>query len=303
MTWFIIILAAGVMLALALFMAYVLGWANKAFHVVVDPRIEQVNAALPGANCGGCGFVGCNEYAEAVVAGEAPVNKCPVGGVSCATALANILGIELEQSWPVRAVVHCGAHSADRKLVNEYRGEPTCGSMNIISGIQGCTYGCLGGGDCERVCDFDAIHVIDGLATVDYDKCVGCGACERACPRHIISMVPFKGEKVVVVACSNHDFGKEVKDVCKVGCIGCGLCAKGHELFAMHEQLAGVDYHKFDAEHVAEIESAVEKCPMHTIIYVGKPSETQLKPLPEEDLPDRIEPDFHTTVDSSEWHG
>ncbi len=156
------------MLVLALFMAYVLGWANKTFHVEVDPRIEQVNHALPGANCGGCGYVGCGEYAEAVVAGKAPVNLCPVGGESCATAVAKILGIKLEASFPYRPAVHCGAHYDDRLGRHDYFGEQTCGAANLTAGVQGCTYGCLGFGYCVKVCDFDAIHVVDGLATVDY---------------------------------------------------------------------------------------------------------------------------------------
>ena len=132
----IVILAAATMFVLALFMAYVLGWANKTFHVKVDPRIEQAIEALPGANCGGCGYVGCSEYAEAVVAGKAPVDRCPVGGVSCATALAKVLGVELEESWPYRPVVHCGATYDDRLGRNDYRSEPTCGAANIISGVQ-----------------------------------------------------------------------------------------------------------------------------------------------------------------------
>ena len=303
MTWLTIMLAAGLMLALAIVTACVLGWANKTFHVDVDPRIDEVNRALPGANCGGCGYVGCNEYAEAVVAAKAPPDKCTVGGASCATALANILGVELGQSWPRRPVVHCAARWSDRLQRNEYRGEPTCGSANIISGVQGCTYGCLGLGDCRGACDFDAIRVIDGLAVVDYTKCVGCGACAAACPRNIISMVPFKAERVLAVACSNRDFGKDVKAVCKVGCIGCGRCAKMNELFKMIDNLPEIDYDRYDPETADQLEAVVRKCPMSGLLFVGKPTEKDLAAVADEQLPDRIEADFRTTVDKTDWQG
>ena len=303
MTTVVIILAAGTMLLLALFMAYVLGWANKTFHVEVDPRVEKVTEALPGANCGGCGFVGCSEYAEAVVAGKAPVDKCPVGGVSCATALAKILGIELEESWPYRPVVHCGATYEQRLGRVEYRGEPTCTGANLVGGVQGCTYGCLGFGDCVRACNFDAIHVIDGLATVDYNKCVGCGACEGACPRHIISMVPFKAEQMLVVACSNKDFGKDVKAVCKVGCLGCKACQRASELFKVTDNIPHIDYDKYDPENTHELQGVLEKCPMKRLMMIGKPSEKDLAAVAGEEAPEIVHADFKTTVDKTDWRG
>jgi Na+-translocating ferredoxin:NAD+ oxidoreductase subunit B len=302
MIW-MVILAAGTMLALALFMAFVLGWANEAFHVDVDPKVEAVNEALPGANCGGCGYVGCNEYAEAVVAGQIPPDKCTVGGASCATALANILGIELGESYPYRPAVHCGATYEQRLKRHEYRGEQTCRTANLIAGVQGCTYGCMGFGDCTRVCAFDAIHIIDGLATVDYDACVGCGACERACPRHIISMVPFKSEQMLIVACSNQDFGKDVKAVCKVGCIGCKGCAKRSELFEVTDNIPRIDYDKYDPETMEAAQVAIEKCPMKRLTVVGKPTDKDLASLLEEEAPTIVQADFKTTVDETEWHG
>ncbi len=298
-----ILIAAATMLALGLVMAYVLGWANRTFHVAVDPRVEQVGEALPGANCGGCGYVGCNEYAEAVVLKGEDIRKCTVGGVSCATALAKILGVALEQSWPKRAVVHCGAKLSDRLKRSGYRGEPTCGAANVISGIQGCTYGCVGLGDCERACAFDAIHIIDGLAVVDYRKCVGCGACERACPRHIISMVPFKAERMLVVACANRDFGKDVKAVCKVGCTGCRLCQKLSELFTVEDNLPAINYEAYDPSRPEDVVQAVEKCPMKRLLYVGTPTAKDLAATADEELPAVVEADFKTTADKADWRG
>ena len=303
MTTLIIILAGSTMLVLAVSMAYVLGWANRTFHVAVDPRVEQVNEALPGANCGGCGYVGCNEYAEAVVAGECPVDKCTVGGVSCATALATILGVELDESWPQRPVVHCRANYEDRLGLGDYRGEATCAAANIINGVQGCTYGCLGFGDCDTSCAFDAIHTVDGLSTVDYDKCVGCGACARVCPRNIIHMVPFKVEQMVVVACSNRDFGKDVKAVCKVGCIGCKACQRASDLFKVEDNISRIDYDRYDPEKMDPINVALEKCPAKSILLVGKPSEKDLAAVADETVPEIVRDEFETTVDKTEWHG
>jgi len=304
MTLLVIALAAGTMLVLAVFMAYVLGWANKTFHVDVDPRIEQVTEALPGANCGGCGFIGCAEYAEAVVAGNAPPNECSVGGAACAAAVAEILGIELEESLPYRPAVHCSATYAERLKRNDYReGERTCAAADLVSGVQGCIYGCLGFGDCERACNYDAVHVINGLAVVDYDQCVGCGACAKACPRNVISMVPFKAERMLVIGCNNKDFGKDVKAVCKVGCIGCKACERFSELFTMENNLPRIDYDKYDPGKPEDVAKAVEKCPAKRITYVGKPSADDLAAVADEDVPAVVEGQPKTLVDKTKWQG
>ena len=301
--WLMIILAAGTMLILALFMACVLGWANKTFHVEVDPRVTAVNEALPGANCGGCGYVGCNEYAEAVVAGQVDVNKCTVGGSSCAAAVADILGVEVEQTWPFRPTVHCGATYADRLGRHPYDGERTCAAANFVAGVQGCAYGCLGFGDCVTACSFDAVSIVDGLSRVDYEKCVGCGACSRVCPRSIISMVPFKTEQMVVVACSNQDFGKAVKGVCKAGCIGCKACQRLDGLFDVKENLPRIDYEKYDPAEIQSRTAAMAKCPMKRLAEVGQPSEKDLAAVADEESPDVVTSEFETTVDKTEWHG
>jgi RnfABCDGE-type electron transport complex B subunit len=299
----VLLLAAGTMLVLAVFMAFVLGWANKAFHVEVNPKVEQVTHALPGANCGGCGFIGCAEYAEAVVSGGAPPDKCPVGGEVCAMKIAELLGIELKQSWPFRPVVHCGANYEQRLKRHPYNGEKTCVTANLVSGVQGCTYGCLGFGDCEASCPFDAIHVVNGLATVDYDKCTGCGACAKACPRNIIHMVPFKAERMVVVACSNHDFGKDVRAVCKVGCLGCGACARISRLFRVENNVSRINYDEYDPSKAEELNVVLEKCPMKRILYVGKPRPEDVAVVAGQKLPEPIRDEFKTTADDTEWRG
>ena len=303
MIWALMILAGATMLVLATFMATVLGWANRAFHVEVDPRIDRVNEALPGANCGGCGYVGCNEYAEAVVLAEEAVDKCTVGGESCAAEIAEILGVEVRQSWPARPVVHCGAGYPQRLQRADYRGERTCASANLIAGVQGCTYGCLGFGDCAAACAFDAIHVVDGLATVDYDKCTGCQACARACPRNIISIVPFKAETMLAITCSNKDFGKDVKAVCKVGCLGCKACQRVSKLFTVEDNISRIDYDQYDPADLDDLHVALDKCPMKRIVVIGKPSEKDLAAVADREAPAIVEADFKTTVDNADWRG
>ncbi len=296
-----ILASSGFMLGLALVTCRVLGWANRAFHVPVDPRVETAAAAMPGANCGGCGYVGCGDYAEAVGKGAA-VTLCPVGGPALAATLADIMGVELGATAPRRPVVNCAADHSMRLGRQEYRGEPTCASANLVAGVQGCVYGCLGLGDCVRACDYDAIAVVDGLATVDYVNCTGCGACGKVCPRNIITIVPFKTEQVLVVKCSNRDFGKDVSAVCTVGCIGCRACHKlMSEVITFDRNLPTIDYDQFDA--AADFTKVLDKCPMASLVWVGKPTPKQVAAVADEVLPEMVEADFKTTVDEAEWRG
>lgn len=298
-----IFLAAVILGVLALAVGYVLGWANKAFYVEVDPKIEAIQDVLPGANCGGCGFVGCSDYAQAVAQSGADVAMCAPGGPACAKKLAHIMGVELSDSLPYRAVVHCTARR-DQKLPEEkpvYAGEPTCRAANLVAGVQRCTYGCLGMGDCVRACNFDAMHLVDGHAVVDYDRCTGCKACAEVCPRNIISMVPFKAERMLVVGCSNKDTGPDVKAVCKIGCIGCKACSRNSELMSMENNLPIIDYDRYESEEA--FARALEKCPMEGLVFVGKPSPADLAAVAGEELPDKIVADFKTTVDDTEWRG
>lgn len=297
----ILLMAGGSMLVLAVGAGLVLGWANEAFYVAVDPRIEAATAALPGANCGGCGFVGCASYAEALVEKDAACDLCPVGGAACAKALSTIMGRELKQSWPSRPVVHCRATLDQRLGRVPYRGEQTCSAANLIAGVQGCTYGCMGLGDCVTSCAFDAIRTVSGVAVVDYEACTGCGACARVCPRNIISMVPFKAERMLVIGCSNRDFGKDVKAVCQVGCIGCKGCEKNSPLFKIDSNLPVINYEEYDPNLTDATRVALDKCPMKGLVFVGRPSRKDLDGPG--DVPVVVEADFKTTVDSTEWQG
>lgn len=303
-TWIVVGLAGGTMFLLAGAMSIVLGWANRAFHVPIDPRVEAINIALPGANCGGCGYVGCNEFAEAVVRGDAAVTLCTVGGSSCASQIAEIMGVEVGQSFPWRAVVHCAATFDQRLGRTPYIGVGSCASANLVAGYQGCAFGCLGLGDCVEACDFDAIHVVDGLARVDYTKCVGCRACAEVCPRKIIKMVPFKKERMLVVACSNQDMGKDVKLVCKVGCTGCTSCSRHSALIEMTGNVPRIDYERFDQYDEADpFMLALEKCPMESLLYVGHPTQKDIEATKDEELPERVLADFESTADKTDWRG
>ncbi len=303
MSWVVIAMAAVTMLVMAMVFSFILGWANRAFHVEVDPRVDAAIDILPGANCGGCGYVGCAEYADAVVLEEAPVNLCTVGGKSCTQSLADLLGVDATASYPWRPVVHCGSHTNDRLGRHPYNGEKRCRLANLVTDVQGCTYGCLGFGDCNRACEYDAIHVEDGLARVDYEKCVGCGACAKICPRNIITMAPFKTDRMLVVECSNHDMGKDVKAVCKVGCLGCRACERASDMFTIHNNLSTINYDNYTLENLKTGMKATEKCPRNRLIFVGVPSDKDILAVAEEELPTVIEPDFKTTVDETEWRG
>ncbi len=304
-TMIIIILAAAVLTALAIGMSVILGWANVAFHVEVDPRVEKINDALPGANCGGCGYVGCNDYAEAIVRGECEVTLCGPGGPSCAQKIAEIMGVEIGEALPYRAVVHCNAKVHQRHQRSDYHGEKTCAAANLIPGIQGCVYGCLGFGDCERACKYDAIHVIDGLAHVDYDKCIGCKACALACPRNIITMVPFKASEMLVVACSNQDTGPEVKEVCDVGCIGCTACTRkqsGQPIKMGANNLPELDYETYDPATI-DIPAIRSKCKRASLLVIGTPSPQDIEKTKDEEIPAVVQADFKTTMDETEYRG
>jgi len=299
MNFVTISLSAGTLVAMAVVMTYILGWANKVFHVEVDPRIEAINHQLPGANCGGCGYVGCGDYAEAIVIDNVTVNKCIVGGDSCAEALADIMGVEVEASFPFRPIVHCRATYEDRLGRSEYRGEQKCMAANLVADVQGCIYGCLGFGDCTRACNYDAIHVINGLATVDYEKCIGCGACSRVCPRHIITITAFKSYGMYAVTCSNRDTGKDVTRVCNVGCITCKACTRQSDIFTIQDNLSTINYDKYDPDNIEDIIKASQKCPRQEIVFI----QMEEPPQDFEEASQIVTADFKTTVDDTEWRG
>jgi len=181
--------------------------ASKAFAVEVDPKVEKIRGALPGANCGACGFPGCDGFANAVSSGKAPVNGCPVGGSVCAEAIGEIMGVTTDAMNKKVARVLCQGTSCNANEKFEYTGITDCKAAAMISGgSKSCSYGCLGLGTCFDVCQFDAIKMVDGIANIDPDKCTSCGKCIDVCPKTVIKMVPY--EQKVVVDCNSKEFGQ-----------------------------------------------------------------------------------------------
>lgn len=253
---------------LGLLFGLLLGFANDKFKVEVDERIPKVRECLPGANCGSCGFAGCDAYAEAVVNGEAKPNLCNPGGSSAASNISEILGISVEMGDLVVAYVHCNGTCNNAKTKSIYYGVKDCNmAMNTPgAGNKSCDFGCLGFGSCVKACKFDALEIVDGVAKVNKDNCVACGACVNACPKGIITIVPK--ETKVLINCNSHSKGKEVMDACSVGCIGCGLCAKNcpKEAITMVNNLPVIDYSK-----CVNCGICANKCPKHCIENLRKP--------------------------------
>ena len=252
--------AITIIAGIGLVAAAALAVADRYLSVKEDPRIGMVTAVLPGANCGGCGFPGCDGYARALVAGTAPNGACSAGGSACAEAIAGILGVEAAATEPRVALVKCCGTRSEAIRVGDYNGICDCSvAAATAGGDKGCTYGCLGYGACANACPKGAIAVVDGLARVDKRLCIGCGRCVKACPRHIIELVPASA--TVHVLCANPDKGPAVRKVCGVGCMGCRLCEKnsggreaGH--FVFQGFLAKVNY-----ENPPTDEQIAAKCP------------------------------------------
>lgn len=202
----------------------ILSIAKKKLHVEKDPRIEEVNDLLPGANCGACGFPGCAAYAEKIVNDNYDTNLCPVGGAETANKVADVMGKVTGNVERKIARVHCQGGTINARNKFKYEGPQTCAAaQQIDSGYRVCPYGCLGLGDCADICPFGAIHINKGgLPQIDPEKCTGCGKCEEICPRNVISLAPRDSK--VYVMCRNKERGPVVKKGCAVGCIGCKLC-------------------------------------------------------------------------------
>ena len=251
-----ILIAIGILGGLGLVFGLVLAIASKVFYVETDPRLDQLNECLPGANCGGCGYAGCGGYAEAVLKGEAAIGKCASGGDECAQKMAEIMGVKAEKMARRVAMVRCSGYKrkdAEGKTIGllekgNYEGVKSCLAATKVAGRGPtiCKFGCLGFGDCIKACQYDAIYILDGVARVDFDKCVGCMSCAAACPRGVIASVEY-GEHIVI-SCSSHAKGNVTSRGCTIGCIGCGLCKKvcPNGAISLNKNLAVIDYSKCD---------------------------------------------------------
>ncbi|NLC47662.1 MAG: RnfABCDGE type electron transport complex subunit B [Firmicutes bacterium] len=257
-----IVYTVAILAASGLLFGAVLAFASRVFAVETDPTVEAITEALPGANCGACGYPGCSSYAQAVAAGKAGTGLCIPGGDDTAAKIAEIMGVEPVDIEEKIAFVRCRGKDCQELFV--YDGIKEClAAHQLGGGHKACSWACLGFGDCVRVCRFDAISMgPDGLPVVDYAKCTGCGLCAEACPRDVIGMLPDEAQ--VMIACGSHDKGAVVRKICKDGCIGCGICARNcpQKAITMVDNLAVIDYEKCDACGVC-----VEKCPTGTIVW------------------------------------
>lgn len=265
-----ILIAIGVLGGLGLAFGLILAVASKVFHVETDPRLEQLKDALPGANCGGCGYAGCSGYAQAVLEGKAEIGLCMSGGNECARRMGQIMGVEAKPVQRRVAVVRCtGYRQVDgegkpigMKMKGNYEGVHDCVAATKVGGRGPtiCKFGCLGFGNCVAQCKYDAIHIVDGVAKVDFEKCVGCMSCAAACPRNLITSVEYGRD--VMIACSSHAKGAVTVRGCTKGCIGCGMCVKicPKGAISLDRNLAVIDYSKCDG-----CGQCATVCPKHMI--------------------------------------
>lgn len=220
-----VLIPVAIFAGLGVVFGIVLAIASRIFAVKVDERVVAITEALPGANCGGCGFSGCAALAEAIVKGEAKPNACNSCSAAGIARIGEIMGIEVEAAVPLHAHVMCSGNCRTAKYKYSYEGAQDCiAAEKLGGGNKECPNGCIGLGTCVAACKFDAIHVVDGLAVVDDAKCIGCGACAVICPKHLISLIPVSSR--YCVECRSVESGAITRKHCDAGCIACKICEK-----------------------------------------------------------------------------
>lgn len=240
-----IVLAILAVTVIGIICAAILAIASKVMAVKVDERFPIIRDLLPGANCGACGYAGCDGYATALIEDGVKTNLCTPGGDAVSQALSEALGVDFEDVVEKVAVIHCWGDMGATSDKMEYRGIETCSAAKLLFGGKGlCTFGCTGFGDCVAVCPSDAICIVNGIAHIDTRKCTGCGLCTKACPNHLIDLMPDVAR--VIVTCSNTEKGAIVRKKCTHGCIACKRCEKEcpENAIVVENNLAKIDYDK-----------------------------------------------------------
>lgn len=268
-----IVLTIVILTVVGLVLALILFWVANRFKVEEDPRIDEVEKTMPGANCGGCGFAGCRAFADAAVKAPGLDDMfCPVGGNEVMKKVASILGFEAKEKAPQVAVLRCNGSCEHRPRTNVYDGVYSCRvKAALYTGDTGCSYGCVGCGDCVASCDFGAMRMDPetGLPVIDDQKCTACGSCVKACPKFLLEL-RNKGPRSmrVYVACRNEDKGGVARKACSVACIGCSKCVKScaHDAITVTNNLAYIDYAKCKL-----CRKCVDGCPTSAIHAVNFP--------------------------------
>ena len=259
-----IILTIVLLAVIGLVIGILLVFAGEKFKVEVDQREIDVRACLPGNNCGACGYAGCDAVAGAIARGEAPVNACPVGGSAVADKISEIMGVGADgEAEKMVAFVKCAGTCDKAKKKGTYVGIKTCEAVAATPGRgdKACAQGCFGYGTCVAACQFDAIHIVDGIAKVDRTKCVACGKCAAACPQHLIEIIPDK--QIYAVACASQEKGKATKAQCAAGCIGCKACTLvcDNNSIKVEDNIAHINY-----ATCVQCGKCASKCPAKVII-------------------------------------
>ncbi|WP_430755190.1 (Fe-S)-binding protein [Magnetovirga frankeli] len=256
------------MLVLGGLLAYVLVVANRKLWVYEDPRIELVEDLLPHSNCGACGTPGCRPFAEALIDGQVQPSQCTVNSAEQNLRIADFLGVDAGESERLVARLACSGGNNVARMRAHYAGLESCRAAAAVGdGPKGCSWGCLGMGDCADVCDFDAIHLnAQDIPVVDAAKCTACNDCVEICPKDLFSLQPAANR--LWINCRNLQFGDAAEADCEVACTACERCVMDSPegLIRIDNNLAVIDYSK----NALASKVATERCPTGAIVWLDE---------------------------------